>query len=598
MRKAIFIAMTFILTACGGSSETNNNVSGSSFTLGFSSIKSFDFSWQAQSGATHYKLLENKDSNSGFIQVGTDISSNTLSYSHLVPLYSRINAQYILQSCNASECIDSDTLSVNNALTDSIGYVKASNTDNDDNFGKSLSLSGDGSTLAVGAYAENSSSTDINGDQTDNTANNAGAVYIFDKSSSGDWTQHAYLKASNAEAGDFFGFSVSLTSDGNTLAVGAVLEDSSSTGINGDQINNAAIDSGAVYLYSRDNNNVWSQQAYIKASNTDSEDYFGENLKLSSDGSTLTVSASSEDSSSTGINNIQTDNTSSDSGAVFVFTRGSNDIWSQQAYIKSSNTGSGDLFGSSVSLSSDGNLLAVGALDEDSGSTGINGDQMDNSTDGSGAVYIFSRDTNALWTQQAYLKASFKDKINLFGDHLALSADASTLAVSSPYEDSDSIGVNGDQTNKNALYSGAVYIFTKDMSNNWEQEAYIKASNTQTDDQFGYHLDISSDGNILAVSAISESGNTEGLNGDQNDNSQNKSGAVYTFVRNGTVWSQQAYLKASNTDKGDKFGEAVSLAADGSILAVGAYLEDSNAIGINGEKTNNNASASGAVYLY
>ncbi|MGB0944827.1 MAG: hypothetical protein ACPGUE_20640, partial [Marinomonas sp.] len=287
MRKAIFIAMTFILTACGGSSETNNNVSGSNFTLGFSSIKSFDFSWQAQSGVTHYKLLENKDSSSGFIQVGTDISSNTLSYSHLVPLYSRINAQYILQSCNASECIDSDTLSVNNALTDSIGYVKASNTDNDDNFGKSLSLSGDGSTLAVGAYAENSSSTDINGDQTDNTANNAGAVYIFDKSSSGDWTQHTYLKASNAEAGDFFGFSVSLTSDGNTLAVGAVLEDSSSTGINGDQINNAAIDSGAVYLYSRDNNNVWSQQAYIKASNTDSEDYFGENLKLSSDGSTL-----------------------------------------------------------------------------------------------------------------------------------------------------------------------------------------------------------------------------------------------------------------------------------------------------------------------
>jgi hypothetical protein len=67
--------------------------------------------------------------------------------------------------------------------------------------------------------------------------------------SAGTWSQKAYLKASNSEAGDAFGASVALSGDGNTLAIGATGEDSNATGVNGAQSNNGEPDSGAAYLY-------------------------------------------------------------------------------------------------------------------------------------------------------------------------------------------------------------------------------------------------------------------------------------------------------------------------------------------------------------
>src|SRR5690554_2916284 len=76
-----------------------------------------------------------------------------------------------------------------------------------------------------------------------------------------------YIKASNTGAGDYFGFSVAISADGNTLAVGAYWEDSNATGINGDQNDNSAPESGAVYVFVR-NETTWAQEAYIKASNT------------------------------------------------------------------------------------------------------------------------------------------------------------------------------------------------------------------------------------------------------------------------------------------------------------------------------------------
>ena len=117
-----------------------------------------------------------------------------------------------------------------------------------DQFGWSVALSGD--TLAVGAPFESSATTGVNGDQADNNAPGAGAVYVFVRSGS-TWAQQAYLKASNTEARDVFGRSVALS--GDTLAVGASWEDSAATGVNGDQADNSfATDaysgSGAVYV--------------------------------------------------------------------------------------------------------------------------------------------------------------------------------------------------------------------------------------------------------------------------------------------------------------------------------------------------------------
>ena len=127
-----------------------------------------------------------------------------------------------------------------------------------------------------------------------------------------------------------------------------------------------------------------------------------------------------------------------------------------EAYVKASNTGTGDGFGSSVAV--DGNTLVVGAPSEDSNATGINGNQANNSASGSGAVYVFTR-SNGVWTQQAYLKASNTGVQDHFGTSVALSGE--TLAVGAPDEDSNAMGINGNQSDNSAENSGAVYIFTR-----------------------------------------------------------------------------------------------------------------------------------------
>jgi predicted porin len=304
----------------------------------------------------------------------------------------------------------------------------------------------------VGALGEDSNATGVGGNQADNSASNAGAVYVFIRSGS-TWVQQAYVKASNTGALDQFGWSVALSADGSTLAVGAPDEDSNATGLGGNQTNDSLPDAGAVYVFSR-SGSTWVQQAYVKASNTGEDDYFGYSVALSADGNTLAVGALYEDSNATGVGGDQTNNSASQSGAVYVFIR-SGSTWLQQAYVKPSNTEGGDFFGGSVALSADGNTLAVGAVGEDSNAIGVNGNQADNSSSGAGAVYVFSRSGSA-WVQQAYVKAS--NTGGYFGDSVALSADGNTLAVGATNEASNATGIGGDQTN-NSASAGAVYLY-------------------------------------------------------------------------------------------------------------------------------------------
>ena len=88
-------------------------------------------------------------------------------------------------------------------------------------------------------------------------------------------------------------------------------------------------------------------------------------------------------------------------------------------------------------------------------------------------------------------------------------------------------------------------------------EAYLKASNTDAGDGFG--LSIAVDGDTIVVGAPFDDSAATGINGNQADNSATNAGAAYVFVRSGTTWTQQAYLKASNTDAGDEFGAAVTI---------------------------------------
>lgn len=394
--------------------------------------------------------------------------------------------------------------------------------------------------------------------------------------------QVVYGKASNTGTNDNFGYSVALS--GDTLAVGAHLEASAATGVNGNQADNAAASSGAVYVFVR-TGTTWTQQAYIKASNTGVGDNFGSSVALSGD--TLAVGAHLEDSAATGVNGNQADSTAAQSGAVYVFVR-TGTTWKQQAYIKASNTEASDYFGYSVALS--GDTLAVAAYLEDSAATGINGNQIDNTMIDAGAVYVFIRN-GVTWTQQAYIKASNTGMSDYFGRSVALSGD--TLAVGAYLEDSAATGINGNQADNVATNSGAVYVFFRNGAT-WTQQAYVKASNTGASDYFGISVALS--GDTLAVGAYLEDSAATGINGNQADNTAGDSGAAYVFVRTGTIWAQQAYIKASNTGLGDNFGYSVTLSGD--TLAVGAYLEDSAATGVNGNQADNAAVNSGAVYVF
>jgi hypothetical protein len=591
--RIMIIALLGVLTIVASNGGDGPTQPPEEPTLGISGgLKQLQFTWSASSGATHYNLLENPDGSSGFSVIASNITALSYYFEVAVHLTDWINASYIVEACNASGCASSNAVSIDTLVLESIGYLKASNTETDDHFGGAVALSADGNTLAVGAKDEDSAATGINGDQTDNTAFNAGAVYVFSRTGT-SWQQQAYLKASNAEEGDNFGQSVALSADGNTLAVGAYFENSAAKGINGNQADNTAAAAGAVYVFSR-TGSTWQQQAYVKASNTDATDQFGTTVALSADGNTLAVGASDEESAATGINGDYTDNSTASAGAVYVFIR-TGTIWRQHAYVKASNTGLSDFFGSSVALSADGNTLAVGAYGEDSAATGINGDQMDNTASYSGAVYVFSR-TETSWQQQAYIKASNTGADDIFGVPV-LSADGDTLAVGAPYEASAATGVNGDQTDNTALYAGAVYVFSR-TGTNWQQQAYLKASNTEADDHFGYPIALSADGNTLAAGASFEDGGATGINGDQTDNTESNAGAVYVFSRTGTTWQQQAYIKASNAEAREVFGGSVAISADGNTLAVGALGESSAATGINGDQTDNTAPGAGAAYLY
>lgn len=459
-------------------------------------------------------------------------------------------------------------------------YLKASNTNARDEFGGAVAVSGD--TVVIGAARESSDATGVNGNQANNLALYSGAAYVFVRNGA-SWSQEAYLKASNTEAFDWFGYSVAIS--GDTIVVGAFGEDSNAIGLNGNQASNSALFAGAAYVFVR-SGGTWSQQAYFKASNTDAHDYFGVSVSIS--GHTAVIGAFREDSIATGVNGSQSNHVSApDSGAAYVFVRNGT-AWSQQAYVKASNTGQYDEFGVSVAIS--GDILVVGAHGDDSGSVGVNGEPLNHNAGDSGAAFTFVRNGNS-WSQEAYLKASNTDWYDGFGYAVAVSGE--TVVVGAVEEDSGATGVGGEQVNNDTINSGAVYAFVR-SGGTWSQEAYIKASNTGENDFFGYAVALS--GDVLVVGAPWEDSSATSLNGDQSNDGAGNAGAAYVFARGGGGWRQEAYVKSSNTDPNDWFGASVAVSGD--IVVVGAPLEDSSAVGINGSQANDGAVDSGAAYVF
>ena len=249
--------------------------------------------------------------------------------------------------------------------------------------------------------------TSANENEHDTAASNCGTAYVFVRDDQGIWSQQALLKASSTEPVFMFGRSLAIS--GDTLVIG---------------------EAGAAYVFVPDGQGGWQQQAKLKASETDADDRFGWSVAISGD--TVVIGASYENSSATGVNGDQWDKSASRAGAAYVFVRDGQGIWSQQAYLKASNTNADDLFGHSVAIS--GDTIVIGAIHEASRAVGVNGDQQDNSASRAGAAYVFVRDAQGYWKQQAYLKASNTAAGFFFGSSLAVFGN--TVAIGAPSENS------------------------------------------------------------------------------------------------------------------------------------------------------------------
>lgn len=219
-------------------------------------------------------------------------------------------------------------------------------------------------------------------------------------------------------------------------------------------------------------------------------------------------------------------------GSASVFVR-SGSSWSLQAQWSAGDGAASDAFGYSVALS--GGTALIGAYDD---ATPLGAD--------AGSAYVLVR-TGNIWSLQAKLVASVTS--HLFGGSVALNGDTAL------------VGSHHDDTAKRSQV-GSAYVFVR-SGTTWSQQAKLTADDGGTDDVFGWSVALS--GNTALVGAY---GDDTAAGGD--------AGSAYVFVRNGSIWSQQAHLFASDGAASDYFGYSVGLSGDTALI--GAYGDGKSGI--------------------
>jgi hypothetical protein len=349
----------------------------------------------------------------------------------------------------------------------------------------------------------------------DTTAGDSGAVYVYTYNS-GTWTYRARLKASDAQASDVLGEAgLAISDDGRTIVVAARLEDTGGT------------NAGAAYVF-MSSNSTWGSftQQKLQASNKAADDQFCR-CDVSGDGNTIIVGAPNEDGPT---------NSVASSGAAYIYSRSGNS-WSEDQILYPSDPVVNNYFGVDNALNEDGTVAAIAATGDDTSATD------------SGAVYIFTK-SNGTWSQETKLKIT-NGGPNA-GDNwggVSLSDDGLTLSAGT---------VNDDST---AAQSGAVYVFNK-SGGTWSQTVKLKASNAGGGDNLGGRTRISGTGHTIVTGARYE------------DTGYGNAGSAYIFTLNNGTWTQRQQIQASDRASSDLFGDSVSISKDGTVISVGAVLED------------------------
>lgn len=352
----------------------------------------------------------------------------------------------------------------------------------DDQFGHSVSLSGD--STAIGARFD------------DDGASDAGSAYVFVRSGSA-WREQQKLLASGIES-QTFGASVSIS--GDVILGGAPL----------------GVRPGIGYLYERVGT-VWTAEQKLGADALGpSDEFFGTSVSISVD--TAVIGAPAYDGAPI-----------TDSGAAYVYVR-IGTTWTEQQELRSSDLAANDNFGSSVSVS--GDTVIVGAKwDDDNGGN-------------SGSAYVFVR-RGTVWAEQQKIIASDGAPSDWFGDSVSLSGD--TAVIGALLHDGSGSG------------SGAAYVYFR-SGTAWTEQQKLLASDGAADDQFG--------------TSVSVSGDTAVIGAVLDDDAGSGSGSAYVFVRSGAVWSEEQKLVPLDSAPDDRFGSAVSVSGDTTVI--GARWDDDN----------------------
>ena len=267
--------------------------------------------------------------------------------------------------------------------------------------------------------------------------------------------------------------------------------------------------SGSAYIFHR-NGTSWIEQTKLTASDGAPDDRFGSSVSISGDYAVIGAYGGDDI-----LNNL---------GAAYIFHR-SGTNWTQQAKISAYDGAEDDLFGWSVSI--DGDYVVIGSVDDD-----------DNGS-ASGSAYIFHRN-GTTWTLQNKITASDGAPFDEFGNSVSISGD---YAV---------IGALWDDDNGSG--SGSAYIFHR-SGTSWTEHVKITASDGEAEDWFGYSVSISGDYALI------------GAYGD--DDNDSRSGSAYIFYRNGTNWTEQAKLLASDGELFDNFGYSTSISGDYAVIGAG-----------------------------
>jgi len=305
-----------------------------------------------------------------------------------------------------------------------------------DEFGISVSVTT--GALVVGAYFDDDNGTD------------SGSAYVFERDAGGTWVETKLL-ASDGEAGDEFGYAVSIS--GHDLVVGAWEDDAT------------FIRQGSVYVFRRDPGGAWVETQKLLASDGEEGDIFGGSVSLSGD--VLVVGAAGGNG---------------ETGAAYVFERDGGGVWVETQQLLASDGQDFDNFGTSVSVTTD--VIVVGAPEDDA--PGLD----------SGSAYVFERDGGGTWVETQKLLASDGAASDIFGVSVPTTGDV--IVVGAVFDDD------------NGTDSGSAYVFERDGGGTFVETQKVLASDGAAGDNFGYSVSLSGDALVAGAWAHDDNGTDSG----------------------------------------------------------------------------------------